>query len=87
MRAAMMNHELRERCEIPVLRTMADDALLRRVRDGFNEIPAMRLTFEQAMRLWGLDRSTCTDLLHSLVTAHVLERDGSGRYVLAHGNH
>ena len=46
--------------------------------------PGMRLTIEQAMRLWDLDRPTCQSLLSSLVEADFLERDLNGRYRKAH---
>jgi hypothetical protein len=47
-------------------------------------MPGMRLTIEQAMRLWDLDRQTCSDLLASLVAAHFLEVGGDGRYRKLH---
>jgi len=78
---------VREKCEVTLFGTMAEDPLAFRVRSEFKEMPAMRLTVEQAMRLWGLDRSTCSGLLNSLVTAHFLERDGTGRYTLAQSSH
>ena len=44
----------------------------------------MRLTIEQAMRLWNIDRQTCAALLNSLVASHFLEIDSFGRYRKAH---
>lgn len=84
MLTAVPIQETRDKCPVTFRRTNAEDALLCRVRGEFREMPGMRLTVEQAMRLWVLDRSTCTGLLDSLVTAHFLERDGTGRYTKAH---
>ena len=53
----------------------------------FDEMPGMRLTVDQAMRLWLLDRQTCSGVLDSLVAAHFLERDRNGRYAKVHGGY
>jgi hypothetical protein len=71
---------LRETYTVTIVQSFADDLLLRRVRDEFNEMPGMRLTAEQAMRLWALDRPTCNRVLDSLVAARFLIQDVSGRY-------
>ena len=75
----------------PVTVTMreprVEDALMTRVRGEYREMPGMRLTIEQAMRLWMLDRRTCSDVLSSLVAAHFLQRDGNGRYARAHSGY
>lgn len=60
------------------------DALLRRVRGEFREMPGMRLTIDQAARLWTIDRGTCANIFHSLVAARFLEIDPNGRYRKAH---
>lgn len=77
----------REQCTVTLHRTSADDALLRRVRSEFREMPGMRLTIDQAMRLWAIDRPTCSDLLSTLVAAHFLARDDNGRYRRQHGGY
>ena len=61
--------------------------LLRRIRGEFRAMPAMRLSLEQAMRLWSLDRATCVDVLTQLRSAEFLEVDTNGRYRLAHGGY
>ena len=76
-----------EPCTVTLYRTAAQDALLRRVRSEYCEMPGMRLTMDQAMRLWTLDRQTCTSVLNSLIATHYLELDGSGRYRKAHGGY
>jgi DNA-binding IclR family transcriptional regulator len=70
-----------------LFRTSKDDALLRRARGEYREMPGMRLTIDQAMRLWDLDRQTCSDLLNSLVAIRFLEVDGNGRYRKAHSGY
>ena len=41
-----------EPCTVMLFKTASEDALLRRVRGEYREMPGMRLTIEQAMRLW-----------------------------------
>jgi hypothetical protein len=73
-----------EPCTVMLFRTSRADTLLRRARGEYREMPGMRLTIEQAMRLWELDRQTCSDVLNSLVAARFLEVDGTGRYRKVH---
>ena len=72
----------------PVTVTMreprVEDALMTRVRGEYREMPGMRLTIDQAMKLWMLDRKTCLGVLDLLVAAHFLEIDRNGQYVRAH---
>jgi hypothetical protein len=52
--------------------------VIERVRGEFNEMPGLRLTPEQAARLWGLDPKSCNQVLRSLVSASFLRwSDGS----------
>lgn len=74
-------------CTVTLFRTAAQDALLRRVRGEYREMPGMRLTIEQAMRLWDLDYQTCASVLDSLIASHFLAVDGSGRYRKAHNGY
>ena len=46
--------------------------LVERVRGEFNEMPGLRLTPEQAARLWGLDERACSEVLRTLVSASFL---------------
>jgi hypothetical protein len=46
--------------------------LLERVRGEFNEMPGLRLTPEQAARLWNLEPRACGEVLHQLVTSSFL---------------
>ena len=56
------------------------DALMIRALHDFDEMPTLRLTTAQAMRLWDLDRPTCQKLLDTLVEVHLLTTDAAGRY-------
>ena len=70
-----------ERCTTRLFDTMQDDVLLRKVRGEYRELPAMRLTIEQAMRLWNIDRQACARVFNSLVASHFLEIDVFGRFM------
>ena len=74
------NARTHEPCQVTVFRTLADDCLLRRIRAEYRGMPAMRLTLDQAMRLWMLDRETCARMLNLLIEARFIDRDASGRY-------
>ncbi len=65
----------------PVTRrhTPSAELVIRAMRE-FDELPALRITLEQAMRLLALDHDTCRDVLDALVEAHMLMRDREGRY-------
>ena len=76
-----------EPCTVTLFRTSQEDHLLRRVRGEFREMPGMRLTIDQAMRLWMIDRTTCTRLFDSLVAARFIEIDRTGRYRKAHSGY
>jgi hypothetical protein len=57
-------------------------SILERVRGEFNEMPGLRLTPEQAARLWNLDRRACGEVLRRLVATSFL-RWSSGSVVRA----
>jgi hypothetical protein len=48
------------------------DRIVRRVRQEFLEMPGLRLTPEQAGRLWGLDRDVCRAVIDELVASAFL---------------
>jgi hypothetical protein len=54
--------------------------LIRRVRGEYLEMPGLRLTSDQASRLWGLDATTSQRLLHTLLDARFLMCTPDGRY-------
>jgi CRP-like cAMP-binding protein len=55
--------------------------LVRRIQGEYQEMPGLRLTFAQACRLWGLDRSTCSRVLDNLVAAGFVVVSERGLYV------
>ena len=76
-----------ESCTVMLFKTASEDALLRRVRGEYREMPGMRLTFEQAMRLWSVDRQACEAVLSSLVASHYLQVDEFGQFRKAHSGY
>ena len=48
------------------------DRIVRRVQQEFLEMPGLRLTPEQAGRLWGLDREICQAVIDRLVASAFL---------------
>jgi len=56
------------------------DDLVQRVRGEYLEMPGLRLTSEQASRLWGLDAQTCQQLLRRLTRAQFLTLTADGHY-------
>jgi hypothetical protein len=61
-------------------RAIVMDPLLRRIRGEFVEMPGLRLTLDQAQRLWHLNEEICRGLLGALVDLEFLIRDSEGRY-------
>lgn len=82
-----MNASTHQPCTISIFRPFDQLQILHRVRGEFREMPGMRLTLEQAMRLWSLNRETCALVFDELMASHFLQRDVNGRYKLAHGGY
>ncbi len=59
---------------------MPHNALLRRVRAEYQEMPGLRLTPAQAQRLFGADRPLCKAVLDALVDARFLCVKSNGAY-------
>lgn len=59
------------------------DELVRRVQGEFLEMPGLRLTEQQARRLWGLDAEGCSAVLHVLVADHFLAETSDGNYMMS----
>ena len=60
--------------------TDTDETLLYRIRGEFAEMPGLRLTKEQAARLWRLDATHVTALLRELVETNFLAQTPNGAY-------
>jgi hypothetical protein len=66
---------LRASCDV-----VPGDALLNRIRSEFLEMPGLRLTREQAQRLYGLEQMLCQRTLDRLVEARFLRVGSNGMY-------
>jgi hypothetical protein len=58
-----------------------NDGLVYRIRGEFLEMPGLRLTLEQAARLWHIDAAVCATVLMRLVAEHFLTRTRHGAFV------
>lgn len=50
---------------------------------GYAHVPGLRLTREQACRIWLLDDTRCQGIFEALVDAGFLTRGADGAYALA----
>ena len=55
---------------------------IQRVRAEFLEMPGLKLTVQQAQRLWGIDRLTCEAVIAELTESRFLLRTRDGAVVL-----
>ena len=60
--------------------TCLSEHILERICGEYLEMPGLRLTRQQAQRLWGLDEATCAQSLEFLVGARFLIRIGRDTY-------
>jgi hypothetical protein len=61
---------------------MVSEDLRRRAEAEYREMPGLKLTPQQASRLWHLDAASSAMLLDSMVDAGVLYRARDGGYLL-----
>jgi hypothetical protein len=73
-----------ERCTIQVFHPTLERQLERRIRGEYKEMPGLRLSPQQAARLWSIDCDTCTNMLDALVNSGFLRRDRNGMYARSH---
>ena len=66
-------------------RPTVNELMLERIYGEFLEMPGLRLTCQQAQRLWGLDEQSCLALLEFLVEAKFLCQPGHGGGAVAVG--
>ena len=59
--------------------------VVRRIRGEFLEMPGLRLTPQQAKRLWRLDDTSCEAVLGALVDARFLAKTSDGAFVRVDG--
>ena len=62
------------------LAAASNDQILHRIRGEYLEMPGLRLTQQQAQRLWGLDRVSCEHILDALTETGFLCRKEDGTY-------
>ena len=60
--------------------------VVRRIRGEFLEMPGLRLTAQQARRLWRLDETACDAVLGALVDAQFLAKTRDGAFIRHDGN-
>jgi hypothetical protein len=60
--------------------------VVRRIRGEFLEMPGLRLTPEQARRLWRLDETACDAILGALVDARFLAKTRDGAFIRQDGS-
>jgi len=62
---------------------MESGTLVDRVRGEFIEMPGLQLTMAQASRLWGLDITSCRNVVDVLVESAFLRWTAGGKNVRA----
>jgi hypothetical protein len=60
--------------------------VVRRIRGEFLEMPGLRLTPQQARRLWRLDETACDAVLGALVDARFLAKTRDGAFIRQGGD-
>jgi hypothetical protein len=60
--------------------------VVQRIRGEFLEMPGLRLTAQQARRLWRLDETACDAVLGALVDARFLAKTRDGSFIRQDGN-
>ena len=55
--------------------------LVERIREEYVAMPGLKLTREQACRLWGVGHETCSAALDALLAEGFLRQTGTGKYV------
>ena len=60
--------------------------VVRRIRGEFLEMPGLRLTEQQARRMWCLDETACEAVLGALVDARFLAKTRDGAFIRHDGD-
>ena len=55
--------------------------LVERIREEYAAMPGLKLTRDQACRLWGVGHETCTEALDVLLAEGFLHQTGTGKYI------
>jgi hypothetical protein len=59
----------------------APTRLLTRIRGEFLELPCLRLSLQQASRLFGVEKDECMGILQHLVDTRFLKKTNDGSYI------
>ncbi len=55
--------------------------LIRQIRDEYQTMPGLKLTREQACRLWGVNTETFEAAIDALVDEGFLQKTGTGKFI------
>ena len=61
--------------------SIPEEDTLHRIRSEFLEMPGLKLTVPQALRLWGVDQPTCEAVIEKLTQANFLMRTRDGAII------
>ena len=79
MKTAIDRTDAAPRGEPPSTEALHD--VLRRIESEYREMPGMSVNQQQAQRLWGLDSTTCSFVLRTLVERGILRRTARGTFI------
>jgi hypothetical protein len=60
---------------------LSTTTLINRIRTEYQCLPGLKLTIEQARRLWSVDDETCGAALDALIAEGFLHRTGTGKFI------
>jgi hypothetical protein len=60
---------------------LSTTTLINRIRVEYQSLPGLKLTAEQARRLWAVDDDTCGAALDALIAEGFLHRTGTGKFI------
>jgi hypothetical protein len=83
VREIVMNKTLEDSAAIDQHLSRSLSLLVRRIEGEYDEMPGLTLTEAQARRLWGLDPTSCREVLVTLTRSKFLRRTADGLYVRA----
>jgi len=55
--------------------------LIRQIRDEYQNMPGLKLTREQACRLWAVNNETCDAAIDALLEEGFLHTTGTGKFI------
>ena len=61
--------------------SIPEEDTLHRIRSEFLEMPGLKLTVPQALRLWGVDQHTCEAVIEKLTQSNFLRRTRDGAII------